>query len=49
LGLKEDEHITHPAITAAIRRAQERIGEKVHGDVRTRSPVEWFHDNMPAG
>ena len=49
LGLKDDEHITHPTITAAIRRAQERIAEKAHGDIRTRSAVEWFQYNVPAG
>lgn len=46
LGLKEDEYVSHPLISKAIRSAQEKIGRQVAGELPTRSAEEWFGYNL---
>jgi preprotein translocase subunit SecA len=47
LGMEEQECISHPAISRAIRNAQEKIAKQVQLEVRTMSPEEWFKYNLP--
>jgi hypothetical protein len=47
LGMKEDEVIGHSMVTTSIRRAQEKLGEKVKIEKLARSPQEWFALNFP--
>ncbi|MGB8510662.1 MAG: hypothetical protein WCD76_19985 [Pyrinomonadaceae bacterium] len=46
LGHAEDECLTHPFITKAIRNAQEKVGKGVRGEMPTLSAEEWFKHNM---
>lgn len=47
LGLDESTCISHPLVTGAIRRAQERIERTVQRDVQTESLADWFRYNLP--
>jgi hypothetical protein len=46
LGLEETECISHPLVSAAIRRAQEKLSRQVAGELPTRSAEEWFKYNL---
>ena len=46
LGLDEETAISHPMVSAAIRKAQERIGKQVGQDIHARSADEWFRHNL---
>ena len=45
LGMKDEEAISDPRITAAVRRAQERIEKKQMNDRPARSAGEWMRVN----
>lgn len=47
LGMQEQECISHPIISKAIRNAQEKIEKQVQLEVQTMSPEEWFKYNLP--
>lgn len=47
LGMKEDEVIGHAMITASIKRAQEKLEEKVKIEKPATSSEEWFLKNFP--
>ncbi|HEU4593979.1 MAG TPA: hypothetical protein VFS10_02340 [Pyrinomonadaceae bacterium] len=42
LGHDEEEYVSHPFISRVIRKAQEKIGAQVAGELPTRSAREWF-------
>lgn len=46
LGLKEDEVVAHTMVSKSIRRAQEKIGEKVKVERSASSQEEWFSLNL---
>jgi preprotein translocase subunit SecA len=46
LGHEDDEFISHPLVSGAIRKAQEKIGKQVAGELPTRSAEEWFKYNL---
>jgi preprotein translocase subunit SecA len=46
LGHDESTYLSHPMVTAAIRRAQEKISKQVHQEIVTRSAEEWFKYNL---
>ncbi len=46
LGHDESECVSHPLISTAIRKAQEKIGSQVAGELPTRSAEEWFKYNL---
>jgi len=45
LGMKEDEIIEHAMISKAIKRAQEKIENKVTTDLTARSQQDWIDKN----
>lgn len=45
LGHTDDECLSHPFISSAIRRVQEKIGKQARGDVPTLSVEDWFKYN----
>ena len=47
LGMQEQECISSPVISRAIRTAQEKIEKQVQLEVQTMSPEEWFKYNLP--
>ena len=46
LGHAEDESLSHPLITKAIRGAQEKVAKQARGALPTLSAEEWFQHNM---
>jgi hypothetical protein len=48
LGMEEQECISNPVITRAIRNAQEKIQNQIQREMQTNSPEEWFRFNLPA-
>ena len=46
LGLDDNEAIEHAMVTQAIKRAREKLGEKVKVAVEAKSPQEWFALNV---
>lgn len=46
MGHDEDTYLSHPMVSAAIRRAQEKIDKQVSQEMRTRSEEEWFRYNI---
>jgi preprotein translocase subunit SecA len=46
LGLDDNEAIEHAMVTQAIKRAREKLGEKVNRVVEAKSPQEWFSLNV---
>jgi len=46
LGADEAEPISHPFVTSAIQKAQEKIEAQVQRDVATESMEDWFKFNM---
>lgn len=46
LGLKEDEVVAHNMVSKSIRRAQEKLGEKVKVERSASSQEEWFSLNI---
>lgn len=47
LGIDEDECISHPLVTTAIRGAQEKIENLVPKDLQAESMEDWFKYNLP--
>ena len=47
LGMQEQECISSPIISRAIKTAQEKIEKQVQLEVETMSPEEWFKYNLP--
>ena len=47
LGLEENSCISHPLVTGAIRRAQEKIERTVQKEMQTESIADWFKYNLP--
>jgi hypothetical protein len=47
LGMAEQDCISHPAISSAIKNAQEKIQSQVQREMQTHSPEEWFKYNLP--
>jgi hypothetical protein len=45
LGLSDEECLSHPLISRAIRGAQEKIGQRARGDTPTLSAEDWFKYN----
>lgn len=46
LGPEEGENLQHPAVGAAIRRAQKKVARHAVTDERVDSPTEWFQYNF---
>ena len=46
MGLKDDEQIQHAMITKSIKRAQEKLQEKVLTENTANSSKDWFIKNM---
>jgi preprotein translocase subunit SecA len=46
LGLDDNESIEHSMVTQAIKRAREKVGEKVSNEIQAKSPKEWFTLNV---
>lgn len=46
LGQQEEDCISHPMISAAIKRAQEKLDKQVGQELRTQSAQEWFKYNL---
>jgi preprotein translocase subunit SecA len=46
LGHDETTYLSHPLVSAAIRRAQKKIGKQVHQEMRTLSAEDWFKYNL---
>ena len=46
MGHDEDTYLSHPMVSAAIRRAQEKIDKQVNQEIRTLSEEEWFKYNI---
>lgn len=47
MGMEEQECISSPVISRAIRNAQEKIRKQVQREMQTNSPEEWFRFNLP--
>lgn len=47
MGMEEQECISSPVISRAIRNAQEKIQKQVQREMQTNSPEEWFRFNLP--
>lgn len=47
LGMPEQECVSSPVISRAIRTAQKKIEKQVQLEVQTMSPEEWFKYNLP--
>lgn len=47
MGMEEQECISSPVISRAIRTAQEKIQSQVQREMQTNSPEEWFRFNLP--
>ena len=47
IGMEEQECISSPVISRAIRNAQEKIQKQVQREMQTNSPEEWFRFNLP--
>ena len=47
MGMEEQECISSPVISRAIRTAQEKIQKRVQREMQTNSPEEWFKFNLP--
>ncbi len=45
----ENEYISHPLVTSAIRKAQKNIKKKAKGNNRVDSMEEWFQYNLNGG
>ncbi len=48
LGMNEEEPIEHSMISNSIRKAQEKIADKVTIDPSARSQKDWFQKNLQA-
>ena len=46
MGMKKDDIVSHAMVTKSIRRAQDKIAEKVKIDQSATSPEEWFSINL---
>jgi len=46
LGHDEDTYLSHSMVSAAIRRAQEKIEKQVNQEMRIWSEEEWFKYNI---
>ncbi len=46
LGQTEDESLSHPLISTAIRSAQEKVCQQMRGEIPTLSADEWLAHNM---
>ena len=49
MGLDESEPVSHPLISGAVRKAQEKIEKKVHGELPVSSAEVWFKYNLRDG
>jgi hypothetical protein len=49
MGIKEDEPIEHNMVSQSIKRAQEKIKEKVVMEKNAASEAEWIKLNIPSG
>lgn len=47
LGMEQDECISHPLVSKAIRQAQEKIEKTVGRDLEAQSAEDWFKYNLP--
>ncbi|HWN09658.1 MAG TPA: hypothetical protein VNO50_10380 [Pyrinomonadaceae bacterium] len=47
LGMAQDECISHPLVSKAIRQAQEKIEQTVGRDLAAQSAEDWFKYNLP--
>lgn len=49
LGMEEQDCLSHPVISTAIRNAQEKIESQIQREMQTLSPEEWFKYNLAQG
>ena len=49
LGQRDDDYLSHPVISGAIRSAQEKVEKKVGREIRAQSSGEWFKHNLRDG
>jgi len=47
VGMEEQECLSNPIISRAIRNAQEKIQSQIQREMQTNSPEEWFKYNLP--
>lgn len=47
LGMEEQDCVSHPMISKALRNAQEKIQSQIEREMQTNSPEEWFRFNLP--
>lgn len=47
LGMEEQDCVSHPMISKAIRNAQDKILSQIEREMQTNSPEEWFRFNLP--
>lgn len=47
LGMEEQDCVSHPMISKAIKNAQEKIQSQIEREMQTNSPEEWFRFNLP--
>ncbi|MBK7653209.1 MAG: hypothetical protein IPJ20_24235 [Flammeovirgaceae bacterium] len=46
MGMKEDEVIEHAMVSAAMKRAREKVAESITKEISAHSEAEWFRLNV---